>query len=213
MESMGSFSIWHLLILLIVAFTAFLGVAGRRAGGALVVKKFFSSPSPRDDGVYVEIVGRQSGLVAWLFALLKLDPTIEMRVKYTRVEYMAASFSGFNRVILPIESVASVFFGVSRPWLSALFWLLAFLAGAYVAAEIGSTPWVLGLILVGIVVAVLVFVLQRQRVIGFTDVTGEDYVLVLKRSVIEGKEITEQTLDEISRIILALVDEHKKPRA
>lgn len=212
MANMGSFSIWHGFILLIFVFTVFLGFAGRRAGGALVVKKFFHSATPREDGVYVEIVGRQSGLLAWLLALLKIDPTIEMRVRYTKVEYMASSVSGFNRVVLPIESIASVFFGVSRPWLSALFWLSIFLAGAYVAAEAGSTPAVIGLILVGIVVSVLIFILKRERVIGFTDVTGEDYQLTLTRSVIEGKEITEQTLDEISRIILALVDEHKKPR-
>ena len=90
--------------------------------------------------------------------------------------------------------------------------MVIFLLGAFAAAEIGSTPAVLGLIVVGAIVAVLIFIFNRQRVIGFTDVTGEDYELVLKRSIIEGKEITEQTLDEISKIILALVDEHKKPR-
>ena len=212
MSEMGSLSIWHVLIVLIIALVGFLGFAGRRAGGALVVKKFFNSSTPRDDGVYVEIVGRQSGLMAWLFALMKIDPTIEMRVRYTKIEYMASSISGFNRVILPIESVASVFFGVNRPWLLSLTWLVIFLLGAFAAAEIGSTPAVLGLIVVGAIVAVLIFIFNRQRVIGFTDVTGEDYELVLKRSIIEGKEITEQTLDEISKIILALVDEHKKPR-
>jgi hypothetical protein len=212
MDGIGSFSVWHGLIVVIIALTALVGSAGRRAGGALVVKKLFHSATPREDGAYVEIVGRQSGLLAWLFALLKIDPTIEMRVRYTKVEYLASSLSGFNRVVLPIESVASVFFGVSRPWLLALTWLFLFLAGAYVAAELGSTPAVIGLILGGILVAVLIFVLKRERMIGFTDVTGEDYKLILKRSVIEGQEITEQVLDDISKIILALVDAHKKPR-
>ncbi len=211
---MGSFSVWHGAIVLLVVVLALLipSLLGGGARGALVVKKFFHSPTPREDGVYVEIVGRQSGLIAWLLALLKIDPTLEMRVRYTKVEYMVANFSGFNRVVLPIESVATIFFGVSRPWVQAIIWLLLFLGGAWFAAELGSTPAVLGLIALGLLVAILVFVLNRQRTIGFTDVTGETYRLVLKRSVIEGREITEQTLDEISRIVLALVDEHKKPQ-
>lgn len=211
---MGSFSVWHWAIILLSVFVLVLipSLLGRGARGTLVVKKFFHSATPREDGVYVEIVGRQSGLIAWLFALLKIDPTLEMRVRYTKVEYMVSNFSGFHRVVLPIESVATIFFGVSRPWVQALTWLFLFMAGAWVAAELGSTAAVAGLILVGLLLAILVFVLNRQRTIGFTDVTGETYRLVLKRSVIEGREITEQTLDEISRIVLALVDEHKKPQ-
>jgi len=68
------------------------------------------------------------------------------------------------------------------------------------------------LVVVGVIVAILVFVLRRERVIGVTDVTGKERKFPLKRSVIEGSEITEQMLDEISRIILALLDEHKNSR-
>ena len=38
---------------------------------ALVVKKFFVSPTPREDGVYVEIVARESGLFACLLGCLR----------------------------------------------------------------------------------------------------------------------------------------------
>ncbi len=208
---MDSFSIWHWLIVIAVVLVVLLaGNLVANKSGALVVKKFFVSPSPRDDGVYVEIIGRQSGLIAWLFALLKIDPTLEMRVRHDKVEYMAASFSGFERVILPIHSVSSVFFGVVRPWLKALTWLLVFLAGAYAGAEAGSTGAVIGLTLAGVVVAVLIFVLGRERSIGFTEMTGDDYALRLKRSVIEGQEISEERLAEIAAIIIALLDAHKK---
>jgi hypothetical protein len=209
--TMDSFSIWHGLIVMTAVLVVLLaGSLMANKNGALVVKKFFVSPSPRDDGVYVEIIGRQSGLIAWLFALLKIDPTLEMRVRHDKVEYMAASFSGFERVILPIHSVSSVFFGVVRPWLKALSWLLIFLVGAYAAAEAGSTGAVIGLTLAGVVVAVLIFVLGRERSIGFTEMTGDDYALRLKRSVIEGQEISEERLAEIAAIIVALLDAHKK---
>ena len=80
---MDSFSIWHWLI--VVASVLIFALAGNVVASnnkSLVVKKFFVNPEPRDDGVYVEIIGRQSGLIAWIFALLKIDPTLEMRVRY-----------------------------------------------------------------------------------------------------------------------------------
>jgi hypothetical protein len=63
----------------------------------------------------------------------------------------------------------------------------------------------------GVLIAVLVMVLGRQRLIGLTEMTGDDYSLLLKRSVIEGQEINEAKLEEISRIVIALLDAHKRP--
>ena len=149
---MGSFSAWHAVI--VVAIFLVLVLAAKASSGltgALVVKKFFVSNSPREDGVYIEIVGRQSGLIAWLFALMRIDPTLEMRVRYTKVEYVVSNFTGFTRIILPIESVSSVFFGVHRPWKKALGWLLFFIALAYGAAEFGSTSGTLGLLVLGLI--------------------------------------------------------------
>jgi hypothetical protein len=40
--------------------------------------------------------------------------------------------------------------------------------------------------------------------------TGTKYNLRLKRSVIEGQEISEESLAEIAAITLALLDVHKK---
>jgi hypothetical protein len=42
-----------------------------------------------------------------------------------------------------------------------------------------------------------------------TEVTADNYVLNLKRSVIEGQEISEEKLGEISQIFTALLDAHK----
>lgn len=209
---MGSFSIWHWVIVALVVLVS-LGIAGAASGkaGALVVKKFFASPTPREDGVYVEVLARRSGVIAWLLSLMRIEPTVEMRIRYSRVEYFSGSFSGFNRVVLPIESVSSVFFGVSRPWVKALVWFLVFVFAAVAASETGSKAAVVVLVLVGAVVATLVLVLGRQRLIGITEMTGDDYAMTLKRSVIEGQEINEAKLEEISRIVLTLLDAHKRP--
>ena len=53
----------------------------------------------------------------------------------------------------------------------------------------------------------MIFVLGRERSIGFTEMTGDDYALRLKRSVIEGQEISEERLAEIAAIIIALLDD------
>jgi len=60
------------------------------------------------------------------------------------------------------------------------------------------------------VVAILIFVLGRVRSIGFTEMTGDKYTLRLKRSVIEGQEISEENLAEIAAIIIAILEAHKK---
>ena len=211
MESLGD---WHWLALALVVFVVVpvvRFVAGR--GGSLVVKRCFVSPTPREDGVYVEVIGRQSGLWGWLLAVLRIDPLVEMRIRYTRVEYFAGSLSGYNRVVLPIESISSVFFGFSRPWGTAFFWFFVCVAVAMGMRELGENAIFVALVFTGAFVATLVMVLGRARVIGLTEVTGDDYAMRLQRSLIEGQEIQQHQLEEISRIMLALLDAHKSDKA
>ena len=118
---------------------------------SLVVKKFFVNSTPREDGVYVEIVARQSGFFAWLFALFKLDPSFSLKILFDKVTYESSSWHGFTRVIMPIHSVSSIFFGTVRPWRQALFWFVMFAFGASMAAQAGSTGWTLALVLIGVV--------------------------------------------------------------
>lgn len=176
---------------------------------SLVVKKFFVSNTPREDGVYVEIVARQSGFFAWLFALFKLDPSYCLKILFDKVTYEASSLHGFTRVIMPIHSVSSIYFGTVRPWRKALFWLMLFFFGAYAAGSAGSSMWAVISVLVGIVVAALVFILNRELCVGVNEITASTYELNLKRSVIEGQEISEAKLAEISQIFTALLDAHK----
>jgi len=176
---------------------------------ALVVKRFFVSNVPREDGAYVDILARESGLLAWLFALLKLDPNYSLTVLFDKIHYESSSIRGFTRVILPIQSVSSIYFGTARPWAKALAWFLLFVSLAYAAAQFGQTLAVALLVLVGVLASILVFIFNRELLIGVTEHTGADYELKVKRSAIEGQEISEERLAEIARIFMALVDAHK----
>ena len=87
--------------------------------------------------------------------------------------------------------------------LHGAYWLLTSIG------ELGETTWVVVSVLVGLMVAILVYILNRELTIGVTEVTDTTYPLVLKRSVIEGQEISEAKLAEISQIFVALLDAHK----
>ena len=175
----------------------------------LVVKKWFAEATPREDGAYVEVVARESGLISWLMALLTIDSKYGFRITVDRVYYETTSLFGYRRVIMPIASISSIYFGYSKPWKKALFWLLLFLALGYYAGEFGETAWALGLGVAGVVVAAIVFILNRELLIGVSEHNGGEYPLALKRSVIEGQEINEAALERITRIFAAVVDVHK----
>src|SRR4051812_37546138 len=87
---------------------------------ALVPKEWYAQATANERNNYIEIYARKSGLFAWLLALFKIDPTFWMAVNHRRVFYQAASFSGYRKVILPIDSIAASFFGYYRPWKAAL---------------------------------------------------------------------------------------------
>lgn len=176
---------------------------------ALVVKSFRVSGTPGEDGCYAEIIAREGGLISWIFALLQIDPTWSLRVMFDKVVYEANSLTGFRQVILPIHSVSSVYFGTSKPWRLALLVFLIFLVLAFVAAEEGSTTGVVLFVLLGVLGAVLVFILNRQLCIGVTEGTGAHYELLLKRSVIENQEISEERLAEVASLFTAIMDAHK----
>lgn len=201
---MDTFNFWNWLFVITLSMGVALALA--LTSPAIVVKSFYANTKPRGDGVYVEIIGRRAGVVEWLFALLKIDATLEMRIRFDKIEYLSTNLSGFNRVVLPIYSVSSVYFGVFRPWLRSLVALSYFLVAAYYAAVATSTGAVLGFIAAGVIVSVLIFILARERSIGFSEVNGKNYVVRLKRSVIEGKEIGEQDLEKISKMIIELLD-------
>ena len=63
--------------------------------------------------------------------------------------------------------------------------------------------------MVGVVIAILLFILNRELTIGVKEVTDTSYNMTLKRSIIEGQEISEAKLEEITQIFTASLDAHK----
>jgi len=176
---------------------------------ALVIKKWFADVSPREDGSYVDILARESGLIAWFLALIRIDPTYSLKIQYDKIFYESRSLFGYKKIALPVASVSSVFFGYSRPWKLALFWFLLFAAVAYLLTQFDQTIWSFVLFLVGILVGVLVFIFNRELTLGVKEQDGEIYDLQCTRSFIENQEINEESLERITLIFIAIVDAHK----
>ena len=63
---------------------------------ALVIKKWYASTSPNQDGNYVHLIGREAGLFAWLLSVIGLDPTTEVKITDNLITFGAASLSGRN---------------------------------------------------------------------------------------------------------------------
>jgi len=175
---------------------------------ALVIKRWFSDVSPREDGCYVEVVGRESGLLSWFLSLLSIDSSYSLHVQYDKLFYESRSVFGYRRVVLPVASVSSMYFGYSKPWKLALFWFALFGFGAFALTELDLWGWSALALLLGVGVATLVFILNRELTLGLSEQNGEEYELQFKRSVIENQEISEQSLERITRIFIAIVDAH-----
>jgi hypothetical protein len=62
---------------------------------ALVIKAWKAEGKPIDDkNNYVNITGRESGLIAWVQSLVGVDPTTTIRVGMDRVEFSSSSLAG-----------------------------------------------------------------------------------------------------------------------
>ena len=94
---------------------------------ALVIKKWSASATADANGNYVHISGRESGLISWLFSLVKIDPTTTIEVKDKIVIFTQGSLEGTEKRVIPIGSVCSTYYGYKKPWKEAVALLLLLL--------------------------------------------------------------------------------------
>ncbi|MCX6911280.1 MAG: hypothetical protein NTY01_25005 [Verrucomicrobia bacterium] len=186
---------------------------------ALVIKEWKASNQPDSKGNYIKIVGRQGGLLSWLLALLKVDPTTTIKVTQTRVEFAAASLSGTEHRMIPIGNVCSTYYGYHKPWKAAvfLFLLLSYFSvqilGIVVAAIAESM--VAGVIggLFGIAIAAAIalayYFLSRKLTLGFVEHSSAVSAIRFKRSVIENVDVNEKEARYICELTQFLIESAK----
>jgi hypothetical protein len=207
-------SILPLLILFGVIYLLFNSTA------PLVIKDWKASNQPVDtEGNFVRIIGRAAGVISWLLALIKIDPTTTLLISASRVRFSSASFSGTQTRIIPVFNISSTSFGFHKPWKSALviFGLLLFVNGMFTGFVRSDMHFVMGAFLgyfgfmVATALAILYYFLGRTLTLGIVEHSGVVTQIRFKRSVIENVALDEQQARYVSDITQFLIEASKQP--
>ena len=164
---------------------------------ALVIKEWFVSEVPNKDGVYVQIKGREAGIISFLLSLVGIDPTLSLVVDKNNIRSEEGSLSGFWWGITPINNVCAGSYGYGKPWKTAL------MIGV-VGILVGTISFILTLLFwIG---AFAYYFLNKEMELRLHDIGGVSRTkMVFKRSVIEGIRIDENEAARVIRIIEGLI--------
>lgn len=169
---------------------------------ALVVKSWKVTSQPAPGAPNISIVARDSGLLSFVLSTLGIDPTATLQVSSRHVFYEEGSLAGFTRRFVPLEHVASTFYGRIKPWKeTGIFMALSVVLG-------GSSGGAIGMLLtiVGVALSMLYYFLNRTLTIGLIDVSGGPPIkLTFSRSMIEGQELDEKATENVIRVIEHLI--------
>ena len=174
---------------------------------ALVVKSWKVSSRSAAGEANVAIVARDSGLLSFILSIVGVDPTTTLQVSSRHVFFEKGDLSGFERRFIPLEHIASTYYGRVKPWKTAgLFIAFSILiGGSLMGHSTGLTVLGTLVFLGGIVLSLLYYYLNRELTIGVVDVSGWPGKLSFKRSVIEGQEINEGAVENVVQIIEHLI--------
>lgn len=153
------------------------------AQAALVVKELkISEEGPQ----YVHIVARKAGVGAFLLSLIGIDSTTVFDVYSDRLEFVEGSLSGRMNTCMPLSSVSVATSGFVKPFMLLLLGIVFTLT---CFGGIVGIPMIIG------------YFLSKSLVVSVTSNGGEAVSIFLKRSIIEGVEINEETAFKIVEII------------
>lgn len=206
---MGLIGIWGFVLLGLVGWMVSSAFGSRRnANQVYVIKEWFASESPDQDGVYVRISGRKPGLISFFMNIFGIDPTVTLVVGRDNVGFRRGSWTGYVSWVTPLNKLCSGQYGYSKP-----FWSTVVLVIIGIALLLPS----FGLSLILILGAIAYYFLNKTIVLGLTFSGGAGMYsgdsLAFKRSMIEGKNIDEFATERIVTIIEMIVRGADKPRA
>lgn len=169
---------------IVAALGAFRFQSKNRVSGPTLVLRTLRVTEVPSDGVFVDIVGRPSGLFGWLFTALGLEAETDVKVTDTEIIYRRSSVFGEMHHVLPFPSASSTYCQYVRP-----LWLLVLAALALVfALYVGlwqRDSWALlgGLCLVAVLGVVYWF--GKKIVLSVRGYAHENVGITFKQGVIE----------------------------
>ena len=197
----------------------FLVIAGRASPPApLVLKSWYASDKPLADGSYIQITGRRAGFVGFVFALLGIDPVTTLKVSSKRIEFHSSSLTGTFHRITPLGSVSSSYFGFFKPLFASL--VVGVIAGVFIGFIVGSVAGftmdystgkllaLLGGLGGGGATAFFYYKFNVTQTVGFVEISGDNYYIRFKPSVIEGVSVDEAKAKYAAELIQHFIQTH-----
>ena len=167
-----------------------------------VIKEWVASETPNQDGVYVHVSGRKSGLISWFLSLVGIDPIISLVVDRENVRFKEGTWTGFDMVVTPIGKLCSGRYGYVKP-----FWSSASLVFIGLMLLVPS----FGISILMILWGLYSYFANKTTKLGVTYLDGSGNEFAFKRSIIEGKNIDEVAAGRIISIIEMIMLGRDKP--
>lgn len=173
---------------------------------SLVIKKWFASTTPNEEGNYVHLVGRKSGLVSWVLSLMKIDAVSEVKVQGNLIKFTTSSLAGREKRVIPLKAITSAFYAYEKPWKKAVailgssVFLIVASMFSYEMSFLSSFGFL------GIIGGVVYYILNKKIKVAVVEASGWTGEFAFKRSVIEGQNINEKQAYEVIDIIRELIE-------
>ena len=153
----------------------------------LVLKEFRIDENAE---TFINIKGREEGILSWLLSMIGLDPIVEMQCNRMGILYRSSSArKGQLNITIPNSAVTGVVAGYNKPFFllvfAAIFIIGGFFFGGFSYGRGSGMFRILGLI-IGIAL-IVTYMLKKNLIFGVYN-GGDKLVahLIVKRSVIEG---------------------------
>jgi len=199
----------------VIIFFVAAGSLGRRSGGiritgpSLVLRKFHVNASA-PDGVLVEIVGRASGVTAWLLTIMGFDAETSLKLSNNELSFRSSSLFGQLNQVAPLPGISSTHCGYSKPIGYLILGVIFVLGGILIGLgqSGGGGIFLTGLIIGGIFL--IAYWLSKKMTISIETGGGMIMGLIFKRSVIENIPIDIQKAIQAMDVINQKVIESQR---
>lgn len=153
----------------------------------------------------IRVEGRREGIMTWLMVALGMDTSISLTATWSDVELRCTSFfQGFIVQSIPIHQIAMVEGGFVRPWLLLAFAVLATMCGFWMMWVNSKLTFLVAGLLVA-VVCVVFYLLAKTMTLAIQANSGHTIRIQVKRSVIEGIVVSEETAVMLVGALCAMV--------
>jgi len=160
----------------------------------LVLRKFEINKDATDKPA-IEIVGRSSGIIAWILTAMKLNTLTTLRLQGNELSIVYGSLSGETHTIIPVSAIESTQCGYSKTLAYLYLGIISILYGL----GTGELVPLLGLAVIGgILLAAYYF---SNRMFIAVSAGNRTEMIAYKKGLVDGEAVDlERTLEAIDVI-------------